>query len=101
MENHNIDWLMGAVVVELVLIFWCGHFNTGYVSGGLVASGGVPTTGLGISTISWFFKAMTFQLGTGFGVALGVIFFFLDFVILWCVVPLIIAGVQALGTWIP
>ena len=102
MENHNIGWLMLAVIMELVLVLFCGHFGIGDASGGFSTTTGLPVvSGNGLNTLHWFYSAMTFGLGTGAGVIVSAIIYFLNFVILWCLIPLIIAAIQAIGTWVP
>ena len=100
MDNHNIGWMMGAVIIMTVLALVCGHFGIG-VSNNYDVTAGVPHASLGVSTVSWLFSAMTFQLTDSYGIWLTAITWFLTFIILWCVIPLIIAGIQALGTWVP
>jgi hypothetical protein len=100
MDNHNIDWMMLAVIVEVTLIAVCQHFQIGVTTGGI--NGALPgITGTNLDVLHWFYTAMTFGLTGGGGIFLTLTLYFLNFVILWCIIPLIIAAVQALATFIP
>jgi len=100
MENHNIGWMMCAIVIEVFMALFCAHFGIG-VTAPVNSTSAMPVLNLtSVSWISWLFDAMTFQLH-GLGVIFSAITWICDFVVLWCIIPLIIAGIQAIATFVP
>ena len=103
MEHHNIGWMMLAVVTMVTMALFCGHFGIGLNNS--FTNSTMPTMTLGKSlgwgTVSWMFTALTFNFTASYGAVLSSFMWFLAFIVLWCVTPLIISVIQALGTWVP